>query len=35
MSNERYTRGWEKLMQIDGEGGKRVIESMRDIAPDL
>ncbi|MCZ8517867.1 MULTISPECIES: carboxymuconolactone decarboxylase family protein [Paenibacillus] len=34
-SNERYTRGWEKLMQIDGEGGKRVIESMRDIAPDL
>ncbi|MCL6604673.1 MAG: carboxymuconolactone decarboxylase family protein [Paenibacillus sp.] len=35
MSNERYTRGWEKLMQIDGEGGKRVIESMKDIAPDL
>lgn len=35
MSNERYTRGWEKLMQIDGEGGKRVIESLRDIAPDL
>ena len=35
MSNERYARGWEKLMQIDGEGGKRVIESMKDIAPDL
>jgi 4-carboxymuconolactone decarboxylase len=35
MSEERYTRGWEKLMQIDGEGGERVIESLRDIAPDL
>ncbi|ANS74742.1 carboxymuconolactone decarboxylase [Paenibacillus yonginensis] len=35
MTNERYKRGWDKLMQIDGEGGERVIESLKEIAPDL
>ncbi len=35
MSNERYQRGWEKLMEVDGEGGERVIESLKEIAPDL
>jgi len=35
MSNERYSRGYEKLMEIDGEGGAGVIESLKDIAPDL
>ncbi|WP_394514420.1 carboxymuconolactone decarboxylase family protein [Priestia aryabhattai] len=35
MINERYENGWEKLMEVDGEGGKRVIESLKDIAPDL
>lgn len=35
MTTERYQRGWEKLMEIDGEGGGRVIESLQDIAPDL
>lgn len=35
MSNERYNRGWERLMDIDGEGGERVIDSLKDIAPDL
>ena len=35
MAEERYERGWEKLMTIDGEGGQRVIESLADIAPDL
>ncbi|MBB6675924.1 carboxymuconolactone decarboxylase family protein [Cohnella lubricantis] len=35
MTDERYERGWEQLLRIDGEGGKRVIESLRDIAPDL
>ena len=35
MVEERYERGWEKLMTIDGEGGQRVIESLADIAPDL
>nr|WP_254177834.1 carboxymuconolactone decarboxylase family protein [Priestia megaterium] len=35
MINERYENGWEKLMEVDGEGGKRVIESLKDIAPAL
>ncbi|WP_134684859.1 carboxymuconolactone decarboxylase family protein [Brevibacillus migulae] len=35
MKNDRYERGWEKLMEVDGEGGQRVIESLKDIAPDL
>jgi 4-carboxymuconolactone decarboxylase len=33
--NERYENGWEKIMEVDGEGGKRVIESLKNIAPDL
>jgi 4-carboxymuconolactone decarboxylase len=35
MDTERYQRGWDKLMEVDGEGGERVIESLKDIAPDL
>jgi 4-carboxymuconolactone decarboxylase len=35
MIQERYERGWEKLKQVDGEAGERVIESLKDIAPDL
>jgi 4-carboxymuconolactone decarboxylase len=35
MSNERFERGWQKLMEVDGEGGERVIYSLKDIAPDL
>lgn len=35
MTNERYQRGWQKLMEVDGEGGKHVIESLKDIAPEL
>ncbi|MFX0071385.1 MAG: carboxymuconolactone decarboxylase family protein [Candidatus Hermodarchaeota archaeon] len=35
MENDRYDRGWEKLKEIDGEAGERVIESLKDIAPDL
>ncbi|MCK8098737.1 carboxymuconolactone decarboxylase family protein [Bacillus sp. 2CMS4F] len=35
MSNDRYQRGWQKLMEVDGEGGQRVIDSLKDIAPDL
>lgn len=31
----RYARGWEKLQEIDGEAGERVIESLKDIAPDF
>lgn len=33
--NERYDRGWNKLMEVDGVGGERVVESLHDIAPDL
>jgi 4-carboxymuconolactone decarboxylase len=35
MDDERYQRGWEKLKEIDGEAGERVIASLKDIAPDL
>ena len=32
---ERFERGWEKLKEIDGEAGVRVIESLKDVSPDL
>lgn len=35
MDEDRYERGWEKLKEIDGEAGQRVIDSLKDIAPDL
>ncbi|MGO9570178.1 MAG: carboxymuconolactone decarboxylase family protein [Desulfomonilaceae bacterium] len=35
MSDDRYERGWEKLKEVDGEAGERVMESLKDIAPDL
>ena len=35
MKSERYERGWEKLAQIDGEQGERVVESLKDIAPEF
>ena len=35
MSTERYARGWQKLKEIDGEAGERVIDSLKDIAPDF
>lgn len=38
MNNEdhkRFVRGLEKLKEIDGEAGERVIESLKKIAPDL
>ena len=31
----RYDRGWQKLAEVDGEAGQRVIESLKAIAPDL
>ena len=31
----RYNRGLQKLKEIDGYQGERVIESLKDIAPDL
>lgn len=36
MSNEsRYQRGLDKLKEIDGEAGERVVESLAGIAPDF
>lgn len=31
----RYQRGWEKLREIDGQAGERVVEALTDIAPDF
>ena len=35
MVSERYSRGFEKLKEIDVEVGERVIESLKDISPDF
>jgi 4-carboxymuconolactone decarboxylase len=35
MDDSRYERGWRKLAEIDGQAGQRVIDSLRDIAPDF
>ena len=34
-SNDRYARGWDKLKEIDGQAGERVIEALAPIAPDF
>ncbi|HEX4508825.1 MAG TPA: carboxymuconolactone decarboxylase family protein [Burkholderiaceae bacterium] len=31
----RHAAGWQALQRIDGHAGERVIESLKDIAPDL
>lgn len=33
--SDRYTRGWVKLQEIDGEAGENVINGLKDISPDL
>jgi len=33
--SKRFNRGWERLKEIDGEAGERVIESLKDIAPEF
>lgn len=35
LSSTRYERGYEKLREIDGEAGERVIAALADIAPDF
>jgi 4-carboxymuconolactone decarboxylase len=35
MNDDRYRRGWEKLKEIDGEAGERVMEALKDVFPDL
>jgi len=34
-TQNRYERGLEKLREIDGEIGQRVVDSLADIAPDF
>lgn len=33
--NERYLQGWDKLAEVDGETGDKVIQALKDIAPDV
>jgi 4-carboxymuconolactone decarboxylase len=35
MKSKRYKTGWKKLAEIDGEQGERVVEALKDIAPDF
>lgn len=35
MPSERFNRGWEKLKEVDGEAGEKVLAGLQDIAPDL
>ena len=35
MENERINRGTEKLKEVDGNAGERVIASLEEVAPDL
>ena len=35
MISDIYDRGFEKLKEIDGEAGERIIESLKDISPDF
>ena len=33
--DDRYARGWDKLKEIDGTAGEKVIASLAPIAPDF
>jgi 4-carboxymuconolactone decarboxylase len=35
LEQTRYDQGWERLKEIDGTAGERVIASLADICPDL
>ena len=35
ISNDRFERGWRRLLEVDGHAGEAVIEGLKDIAPDL
>ena len=35
MKSKRYKIGWEKLAEIDGKQGERVVEALKDISPDF
>ena len=33
--SERFEQGWRRLMEVDADGGERVIKGLEDVAPDL
>jgi len=33
--SERYTRGWQRLQEVDGAAGERVLSTLSDIAPEF
>jgi 4-carboxymuconolactone decarboxylase len=33
--SERFRRGWDRLLEVDAEGGARVVKSLQEVAPDL
>lgn len=35
MKSERYKTGWDKLAEIDGEQGEKVVEALKDISPEF
>lgn len=35
MKSERYKTGWNKLAEIDGEQGEKVVEALKEISPDF
>ena len=32
---DKYQQGWEKLKEIDGEAGEKVVAALKDVSPDL
>jgi 4-carboxymuconolactone decarboxylase len=35
MENARFEKGWQRLKEVDGAAGERVVESLAEICPDL
>ena len=35
MKSERYRIGWDKLAEIDGKQGERVLEALKDVSPEF
>ena len=35
MKSERYKTGWDKLAEIDGEQGQKVVDALKDISPEF
>ncbi len=33
--SERYERGWQRLQEVDGAAGERVLSALADIAPEF